>query len=112
MIETSGTSEEIRAAVDMVRRAGRVVSIGLSGGLETPLRFDDLVWRSISILCGVGQAGNVRDAMGLIESGKFPFHKINNTRYRLEEAREALEATENPPEGFIKAALVFDGKEM
>ncbi len=108
VIETSGTTEGIRAAVDMVRRGGRVISIGLSGGVETPIRFDDLVWRSISIICGLGQAGNVKDAMRLIGSGRFAFHKINNFRFRLEDAGQALAATENPPAGFIKAALVFD----
>ena len=73
-------------AVDMVQRAGRVVSIGLSGGKETPVRFDVLVWRSINTLCGLGQAGDVQDAMRLINSGKFPFHKINNFHHRLKEA--------------------------
>lgn len=108
VIETSGTPEGIQAGLKMLRKAGRMVSIGLSGGLKTEITFDDLVWRSISIICGVGQAGNVEDAMWLINSGKFPFHKINNTHYKLEEAAQALEDTENPPEGFIKGALVFD----
>jgi len=108
VIETSGTPKGIRAAVEMVRRAGRVVSIGLSGGLETPIRFDDLVWRSISIICGVGQAGNVKDAMKLIGSGRFNFAKINNTTYKLEELGRALKDTEERPEGFIKGAVVFN----
>jgi len=56
VIETSGTPEGIRTAVEIVRRAGRVVVIGLSGGLETPIRFDELVWNSISLICGLGQA--------------------------------------------------------
>jgi threonine dehydrogenase-like Zn-dependent dehydrogenase len=81
VIETSGTPEGIRAAVDMVRPAGRVVTIGLSGGLETPIRFDDLIWKSISLICGLGQAGNVKDAMKLIDSRKYPFEKINNRIY-------------------------------
>ena len=75
VIETSGSSEGIRAAIEMVRRTGRIVTIGLSGGVETPINFDTLVWKSISLLSGLGQAGNVADAMKLIDTGKFPFEK-------------------------------------
>jgi threonine dehydrogenase-like Zn-dependent dehydrogenase len=108
VIETSGTPEGIQAGIKMLRKAGRMVSIGLSGGLKTEIEFDDLVWRSISILCGVGQAGNVEDAMWLIKQDKFPFHKINNTHYKLEQAAQALADTEDPPQGFIKGAIIFD----
>ena len=107
VIETSGTTDGIRAAVDMVRRAGRVVVIGLSGGVETPIKFDDLIWNSISLICGLGQAGNVSDAMKLIDTGKFPFEKINNRIYRLEDLGQAIKDTEERPEGFIKGAIVF-----
>lgn len=107
VIETSGTPEGIRAAVGMVRRAGRIVNIGLSGGLETPLRFDDLVWKSVSLISGLGQAGNVADAMKLIDTGKYPFEKINNRTYKLEDLARAIQDTEERPEGFIKGAVVF-----
>ncbi len=107
VIETSGTPRGIQAAVGMVRRTGRIVSIGLSGGLETPIRFDDLVWKSISIISGLGQAGNVSDAMKLIDTGKYPFDKINNRTYPLEDLPRAIADTEKRPEGFIKAAVVF-----
>lgn len=107
VIETSGSPEGIRAAVEMVRRAGRVINIGLSGGLETPIKFDDLVWKSVSLISGLGQAGNVSDAMKLIDTGKYPFEKINNRLYRLEELSQAIQDTEERPAGFIKAAVVF-----
>jgi threonine dehydrogenase-like Zn-dependent dehydrogenase len=106
-IETSGTPDGIRTAIDILRRAGRVVVIGLSGGLETPIKFDDLIWNSISLICGLGQAGNVSDAMKLIDTGKYPFEKINNRIYRLEDLAQAIRDTEERPEGFIKGAVMF-----
>ena len=109
VIETSGTPSGIQAAVKMVRRGGRIVSIGLSGGVETPLAFDELVWKSIALISGLGQAGNVADAMKLIDSGRFAFEKINSHRYDLEELSQALMDTEQRPPGFIKGAIVFDG---
>jgi threonine dehydrogenase-like Zn-dependent dehydrogenase len=108
VIETSGVPAAIQTALRLVRRSGRVVSIGLSGGRPTPLVLDDLVWRDIALLTGKGQAGNVTDAVRLINSGRFPFEKINNVHYALPDLALALADTETPPAGFIKAAIVFD----
>ncbi|MEW5910518.1 MAG: zinc-binding dehydrogenase [Thermodesulfobacteriota bacterium] len=108
VIETSGISSAIQAAIKLVKRSGRVVSIGLSGGKQTPITFDDLVWRDITLVCGKGQAGNVADAMRLINSGRYPFDRINNFQYKLADLEQALADTEHPPEGFVKAAVVFD----
>ncbi|MGE5258890.1 MAG: zinc-dependent alcohol dehydrogenase [Hyphomicrobiales bacterium] len=108
VIETSGAPTAIRTAIQLVRRSGRVVSIGLSGGKQTSIAFDDLVWRDITLVCGKGQAGNVGDAVRLINSGRVPFEKINNFHYRLTELERALSDTEKPPAGFIKAAVVFN----
>lgn len=108
VIETSGTSSGIQAAIKMVRRGGRIVNIGLSGGVETSIAFDDLVWKSIDLISGLGQAGNVADAMKLIDSGRFPFEKINSHTYGLEQLGQALQDTERRPDRFIKGAIVFE----
>ncbi len=108
VIETSGVPTAIQTAIKLVRPSGRIVCIGLSGGKETSIAFDDLVWRDITLVCGKGQAGNVTDAMRLINSGKYPFDKINNFHYRLSELERALAETERPPTGFIKGAVVFE----
>lgn len=108
VIETSGVPVAIKTALKLVRNSGRAVIIGLSGGKETTLAFDDLVWRDIAVITGKGQAGTVGDAMYLINQGKYPFQKINNTHYKLEDLGQALEDTEHQPAGFIKAAVVFD----
>jgi threonine dehydrogenase-like Zn-dependent dehydrogenase len=108
VIETSGVPAAIQSAIKLVRRSSRVVSIGLSGGKQTPIAFDDLVWRDITLVCGKGQAGNVGDAMRLMNSGKYPFDKINNFHYQLSDLGRALAETEKPPTGFIKGAVVFE----
>jgi alcohol dehydrogenase len=108
VIETSGAPAAIQTAIRLVRRSGRVVSIGLSGGKQTSLAFDDLVWRDITLVCGKGQAGNVTDAVRLINSGKYAFEKINNFCYALQDLERAISDTEKPPAGFIKAAVVFN----
>ena len=52
-------------------------------------------------------AGNVGDAMKLIDTGRFPFEKINNRLYRLDDLAQAIDDTANRPKGFIKGAVMF-----
>ena len=108
VIETSGIPSAIQTALDLVRMLGRVISIGISAGKETPITFDTLVVKGVTILCDHAQAGNYPDAMKILNSGKYPIEKISNVTYSLEELPRALAETDNPPEGFIKGAIVFD----
>lgn len=108
VVETSGVPSAIRTAIELVKPIGRVVVIGLSGGKETPIKFDSLVAKGVILLADHAQAGNVEDAMRIINSRKYAIEKINNFTYPLEELPKALEDTAQPPEGFIKGAVVFD----
>jgi len=107
VIETSGVPSAIQAALEIVKPVGKVVSIGLSGGKETAVKFDMLVAKGVTVLADHAQAGNVEDAMRLINSRKYAIEKINNFKYHLEQLPKALEDTAHPPEGFIKGAVVF-----
>ena len=108
VIETSGVPSAIQTAIEMVKPTGRVVTIGLSGGKETPIRFDPLVDKGVTIVADAGQAGNWEDALRIVNSRKYAIEKINNFTYRLEDLPRALDETAHPPEGFIKGAVVFD----
>ncbi len=107
-VETSGVSSAIQTALNLIKPIGRVVTIGLSGGKETPIPFDLLVAKGVTIIADHAQAGNVEDAMRIINSRKYAIEKINNFTYSLEELPKALEDTAHPPEGFVKGAVVFD----
>ncbi|MBM4339353.1 MAG: zinc-binding dehydrogenase [Deltaproteobacteria bacterium] len=108
VVETSGVPSAIQTALNLVKPIGRVVTIGLSGGKETPIQFDLLVAKGVTLLADHAQAGNVKDAMRIINSRKYAIEKINNVTYPLEELPKALEETAHPPDGFIKGAVVFD----
>ena len=107
VVETSGVPAAIKTAIEIVKPTGKVVSIGLSGGKETPIAFDALVAKGITLLADHAQAGNVGDAMKIINSRKYAIEKINNFVYRLEDLPQAIEDTSHPPEGFIKGAIAF-----
>lgn len=107
VVETSAVPSAIQTAFEMVKPLGRVVSIGLSGGKETAIKFDNLVAKGVTIACDHAQAGNVEDAVRIINSGKYDIGKINNVQYSLEDLPKGLEETSHPAEGFIKGAIVF-----
>lgn len=107
VIETSGVPSAILTALALVKMTGRVVSIGLSGGKKTQVKFDTLVVKGVSIVSDHAQAGNVEDAMRIINSRKYAIEKINNFTYSLEDLPRALEETANPPDGFIKGVVVL-----
>ena len=102
VVETSGVPSAIQTALDLVKMTGRVASIGLSGGKETAIKFDTLVAKGVTIACDHAQAGNVTDAMRIINSGKYDIEKINNVHYPLKDLPRALEETAHPPERFIR----------
>lgn len=108
VVETSGVPSAIQTAIELVKPIGRVITIGLSGGKETAIKFDSLVDKGIAILADAAQAGNMEDAVRIINSRKYAIEKISNFTYALEELPRALKETANPPEGFIKGAVVFD----
>lgn len=107
VVETSGVPSAINRALELVKMKGCVVSIGLSGGEETHLKFDTLVAKGVTIMCDHAQAGNYSDAMRILNSGRYAIDKINNSTYSLEELPRALKETAHPPDGFIKGAIVF-----
>ena len=107
VIETSGVPSAILTALELVKMLGRVASIGVSGGKKTPVNFDTLVVKGVHIVADHAQAGNVQDAMRIINSRKYGIEKINNFTYSLEDLPRALEETANPPEGFIKGVVVL-----
>lgn len=107
VVETSGVPTAIQTALELVKMKGCLVSIGLSGGRQTPIEFDKLVAKGVTIVCDHAQAGNYPDAMRILNSGKYAIDKINNFTYSLAELPRALEDTIHPPPGFIKGAVVF-----
>jgi threonine dehydrogenase-like Zn-dependent dehydrogenase len=99
VIDATGVPEAIRAAVDMVASAGRVVVVGMSGE-EVPLRVGSFTEKEIDVLgvscCGPDEFG---EAVGFVESHGALIERLISRRFPLERAPEALEyAMENPSE--------------
>lgn len=99
VIDATGASDPIRAAVDMVASAGRVVIVGMSAE-EVPLRIGTFTEKELDLL-GVSCANSedFADAVGFVERHGQELEPLITRRFPLERAPEALDyAMRNPAE--------------
>jgi threonine dehydrogenase-like Zn-dependent dehydrogenase len=99
VIDATGVSDPIRAAVDMVSSAGRVVVVGMSGE-EVPLRVGSFTEKEIDMV-GVSCCGPAEfaEAVGFVEDHGPQLEPLISRRFPLDRAPEALVyAMENPAE--------------
>jgi threonine dehydrogenase-like Zn-dependent dehydrogenase len=97
VIDATGAPDPIRAAVDMVASAGRVVVVGMSGE-EVPLRIGTFTEKEIDLL-GVSCCGpeEFADAVRFVESNEGLLEPLISRRFPLDRAPEAVAyAMENP----------------
>jgi L-gulonate 5-dehydrogenase len=99
VIDATGAPDPIRAAVDMVASAGRVVVVGMSGE-EVPLRIGAFTEKEIDML-GVSCCGHAEfaEAVRFVEENQELLEPLISRRFSLEKAPEALAyAMANPAE--------------
>jgi L-gulonate 5-dehydrogenase len=97
VIDATGAPDPIRAAVDMVASAGRVVVVGMSGE-EVPLRIGTFTEKEIDML-GVSCCGPAEfaEAVRFVEDNQDQLEPLISRRFSLDRAPEALAyAMENP----------------
>jgi L-gulonate 5-dehydrogenase len=99
VVDATGAPGAVRAAVDMVSSAGRVVVVGMSPA-EVPLRVGSFTEKEIDMLgvacCGSGEFG---EAVGIVERNADVLERLVSHRFALEEAPDGLAyAMENPTE--------------
>jgi threonine dehydrogenase-like Zn-dependent dehydrogenase len=109
VIDATGAPDPIRAAVDMVASAGRVVVVGMSGE-EVPLRIGTFTEKEIDML-GVSCCGPAEfaEAVRFVEQNQELLEPLISRRFPLDEAPEALAyAMENPAD--VMKVVITGGK--
>jgi threonine dehydrogenase-like Zn-dependent dehydrogenase len=99
VFDATGAPSAIRAAVDMVSPAGRVLIVGMSGE-EVPLRVGGFTEKELDVL-GVACCGGdeFAEAVGVVERSAGVLERLVSHNFPLERAPEALTyAMENPAE--------------
>lgn len=98
-IDATGVPTAVRAAVELVASAGRVVQVGMSGS-EVTLRLGSFTEKELDLLgvacCGTGEFG---EAVDLVERNAERLAQLVSHEFPLAEAPEALHfAMEHPTE--------------
>jgi L-iditol 2-dehydrogenase len=91
VIEAAGTVETVRQGIELVRRGGTVVWIGLPGTDPCPVSVLQAINKEMDIL-GIYRYANVYpDAIRLAASGKIDLAPLVTHRFPLEDTRQALD---------------------
>jgi threonine dehydrogenase-like Zn-dependent dehydrogenase len=99
----------IQDAVDAVRWGGTIVLAGLKGGRKLELSTDQLVNKALTVKGAFSvDAAGYENAIKLIESGKFPLHKMQTHKFGLGDVEHAIQllAGEVPGEDGIHVAIM------
>ena len=91
VVECSGSPEAILQAIGMVKRGGRVVLEGITGGKEIPVNTDRLILDEISLLGARGSPNCYPPSIQLIADGAVNARRMLTHEFPLEEIGRAME---------------------
>jgi threonine dehydrogenase-like Zn-dependent dehydrogenase len=105
VIDATGAPDPIRAAVDMVSSAGRVIIVGMSGE-EVPLRIGTFTEKEIDML-GVSCCGpeEFEEAVRFVEGHEELLEPLISRRFSLDHAPEALAYAMGNPAEVMKVVI-------
>lgn len=110
VVDVTGKPAGLAAALDLARKRGTIVAPGMYGtNTEVPLLADKLIRKEIS-LKGVysHDARSVKQAIKIVESGKYPLDELVTHKFPLKEADTAVRTAggEIPGENPIKTVII------
>jgi len=106
VIETAGTPSAQEQSLRMVKKAGRVVMVGLTGERSLTINPDaELLNKELDVRASFLSAHTYRDAMEIIQSGRFELKRVITHIYPLRDVGEAFQAVMKREGGIIKALL-------
>lgn len=105
VVEASGAPLAISSTVAMVRRVGRIVVIGMTGGKEVSFPWDAAIWKMCTLVFNLSTGfTSWEKAIGLIASKKNDIDKLITHRERITDWQKAFTAAE---EGKALKALII-----
>jgi L-iditol 2-dehydrogenase len=96
LIDCSGNPGAIRAAIDLVAPAGRVVLVGM-GGAEYPMPMSTVQERELVVTGTFRYAHTWPTAIGLAESGALELDRLVTSHHGIEQVADALSAARRDP---------------
>lgn len=105
---TPMATQPVTDALLAARHGGRVVLAGLKGDREVPVRTDLMINRALTVVGAFGvDARACAEAIGIIESGRFPLEKLHTHSFGLDDTALAIEtlAGEAPGEPAVHVSV-------
>ncbi len=104
VLEASGNTGAFLDATRMIKKYGTISCVGLFGGpVEFPLQ--ELIFRGIKVVMGLGNVVHIPTLMKLVEHGRVDLSPIGTHTFPLESATEAYELFENHKDQCLKVFL-------
>ena len=86
-------TQPVLDAVEAVRHSGRIVLAGLKGGKSVDLVTDRLINKGATVRGAFGvNAEAYVEAIRIIESGRFPLHRMSSGTYELADTEAAIQS--------------------
>jgi threonine dehydrogenase-like Zn-dependent dehydrogenase len=90
---TPMAGQPIVDAIEAVRHSGRIVLAGLKGNKSIELVTDRLINKGLTVKGAFGvNADAYIEAIRIIESGRFPLHKLHSGKFDLADTETAIQA--------------------
>lgn len=107
VMEASGANAAVRASLDYVSYAGRVVLTGWPKK-ETPVPTDLITKKELDIRGGRTSAGEFEEAIELIHSGRVDARAILTKTVSLNDAVDAIAGIDKNPGDYLKVNVMMD----
>jgi threonine dehydrogenase-like Zn-dependent dehydrogenase len=114
VIEAVGKQWPLDLAGELVAEGGRLVIAGYHQDGPRQVSMQMWNWKGIDVANAherdpAVQMRGLREAVEAVASGRLDPESLYTHRYPLERLGEALAATRDKPDGFVKALITFDG---
>jgi threonine dehydrogenase-like Zn-dependent dehydrogenase len=97
---TPMATQPVLDAMQAARHGGRIVLAGLKGGRPVPVVTDAIINKALTVVGAYGvDARGYLEAIRIIESGRFPLHRLHTHTFELAEAARAIETLAGEVEG-------------
>ena len=97
VIECSGAPDMIAAGLGLLRKGGRLVQVGLTGGRSVPLELDPFVHRELTLVASRGKRPSCfRMALVLVAGGRVTPGPLVTHRFALGDWEAAFETAGRP----------------
>jgi L-iditol 2-dehydrogenase len=104
-IDTGGTTESIRQAVDVLRKGGRVAFTGVPTEGDTVLPMQKIVLEEIDLFGVRANRNTMEEVLPLIVSGRVRVQPLITHTFALEDYGQALDTFANRVDGALKVLV-------